>query len=408
MSENTLLRVMYCEGWDAERRAIAGRLATATARERDQRGEQYAFCVVEPDTERIGKVVEIAWQHHFARCWSLDEQGRRNRMVEYRNLDGRLFRLRSAEWTYPDDECPEFDENRCDLIRTTHAPDGKTRHLERTNGESDVRNAKEDPAGLFGEAPRFGDWAGVIEAGPGVELVAADPDVEESATPPWRPVVPMRPDQADSYFQPGQRWTLRRRNSNPVVVTEVVPAGTVRTPSGRLVAADPSLLHDGLSGFEATVAPGEYPVELAMIRFVEDPSHERVAAAKLTVSSQPVVSWEHAAEPGEDPRLLDDDKYYGFVVDTGQACFADAEARDDLSDIVNTALDDPDSPICAVWGAKAAELADPESGGSLVAFSSGWGDGMYPTWLGRTATGEVACFVTDLLILREASLTNDT
>ncbi|HET9137734.1 DUF4241 domain-containing protein [Actinophytocola sp.] len=355
------------------------------------------------------KVVEIAWQHHFARYWSLDEQGRRTHMVEYRKLDDRLLRRLTEEWTYPDDECPEFDEDRCDLVRMLHDEDGSAQRLELTDGSRDVRNTEVDAAGLVCEVPRFGDWSNLIEeAGPGVTLVAMDPDTEESATPPWQPPMPMRPDLAGSYFQPGVKWTLRGRTSEDVVVTEVVHAGTVRTPSGRLVAADPSLLHYGMQGFEATVPPGEYPVELAMIRFVDEPDHVRVAAAKLVVSTEPVVSWEHAVEPGEDPRLLPDGQFFYFIVDTGQACFADAEARDDLSDIVSTALDDPDSPICAVWGAKTAELADPESGGSLVAFSSGWGDGMYPTWLGRTATGEVACFVIDLLILRNAILPWDT
>ena len=28
---------------------------------------------------------------------------------------------------------------------------------------------------------------------------------------------------------------------------------------------------------------------------------------------------------------------------------------------------------------------------------SGWGDGSYPVWIGRTAAGDIACFVADLL-----------
>lgn len=41
------------------------------------------------------------------------------------------------------------------------------------------------------------------------------------------------------------------------------------------------------------------------------------------------------------------------------------------------------------------EVEGPDGEPILVALSTGCGDGHYPTWVGRTAGGEVACFVTD-------------
>jgi hypothetical protein len=30
---------------------------------------------------------------------------------------------------------------------------------------------------------------------------------------------------------------------------------------------------------------------------------------------------------------------------------------------------------------------------------AGWGDGAYPTWVGRDARGDVTCFVTDFFVV---------
>lgn len=34
----------------------------------------------------------------------------------------------------------------------------------------------------------------------------------------------------------------------------------------------------------------------------------------------------------------------------------------------------------------------------MVLRLSGWGDGAYPTWIGRYAEGGVTCFVADMLL----------
>ncbi|WP_424187216.1 DUF4241 domain-containing protein [Actinokineospora sp. G85] len=68
------------------------------------------------------------------------------------------------------------------------------------------------------------------------------------------------------------------------VVSEMIPAGVVRLPSGR------------------------------------------VAAARLVVSPDPVTTWEQALRPGDDRLPLSGDQFHGFGVDTGLACFADAGA----------------------------------------------------------------------------------
>ncbi|WP_229795906.1 DUF4241 domain-containing protein, partial [Saccharothrix coeruleofusca] len=146
--------------------------------------------------------------------------------------------------------------------------------------------------------------------------------------------------------------------------------------------------------------PGDYRVELAVVRFVDDPEHERVAAAKLVVSAEPVASWHLALRPGQDDRLLGDGEFYGFGVDSGTACFVDADAAEALDPIFDRSFEEIAERLI---GGASERVADPVSGAALVAFGSGWGDGSYPTWVGRAADGSVACFVVDLLVLHRAT-----
>lgn len=391
------LTVVHCEGWDPARREIVGRLPIAVAHERDRTGEQYAFCVVEPGSGRVVRVGEIAWAAGFARLWFLDEQLRRTGMIEYRVLDNGLFRRHTRDWTYTDPDQAEFDEGAA-FLENRYRPDGTSTRIVEPQGKrgpSTHFQSEEDP--LYRELPRFPDWASFAELPDGTTLVVEDP-APEPASPPWRPAGPLTAAGIDAAFTPGRRWTLTDRT----IVTDVVDAGTVRMPSGRLIATDPGWIDDTVEPFETTVEPGDYRVELGVLRFEDDPDHVRVTAARLVVSPDPAVSWELALLPGQDPRLLGEDQFYGFGVDTGTDCFFDAAARTAFEKILDIELDE-EGLIDDVMGTKTAVVPDPESGATLVAYSSGWGDGSYPTWIGRTASGEVACFVSDMLILRHCT-----
>ncbi|MEU7477686.1 DUF4241 domain-containing protein [Lentzea sp. NPDC042327] len=398
----TTLEVVYCEGWDPDRREVSGRLPVAVARERDRAGEQYAFCLVEPETGRVTVVAEIAWGVHFARWWFLDPRGRRRRMHEYRVLDGRLFLLRGREWTYWDDEQPEFDDG-CGFAQVTYSPDGDVKRVERPNGKRGGSRSdwqQEDVSGCYGEVPAFSDWAGLSSADDvELELVPVDVAEQEPADPPWQPSAPLRPLGVDGAFRAGTRWTLPRRDET--VVVELVAGGTVRMPSGQVVAADPSYLGTSRP-FSTAVVPGDYPVELSVVRFADQPDHTRVAAARLVVSPAPVVSWEPALKEGQDVVVLGEGEFYGFGVDGGVGCFTDAAACTALAELIEESQEAEDL-LMTPMGPTTAVLTEPTSGATLVAYHSGWGDGTYPVWIGRSADGEVACFVADMLVLRQAT-----
>lgn len=83
---------------------------------------------------------------------------------------------------------------------------------------------------------------------------------------------------------------------------------------------------------------------------------------------------------GEDPRTLPDGGFFGFGIDAGAAS---ALLRQTTEFVLGYE--------------RSRDLSDAASGANLIAFHSGWGDGSYLVWIGRTAVGDIACFVADML-----------
>ncbi|WP_353944927.1 DUF4241 domain-containing protein [Streptomyces sp. HUAS MG91] len=218
--------------------------------------------------------------------------------------------------------------------------------------------------------------------------------------------MPMPARDYARYFTAGHTFTL---TSGLVGTVDVRTAGELWLPSGRVVAGDPFIaLGSGeCEPFAVSVAPGRYRVDAAVATLTnpaEPPSdtpHERVAAARLVIRDEPVTSWEQALQAGQDASGLGDDEYFGYGVDAGTGCFYDAESDDSFPE-----CEGDEGPL---WDAFEKYdhapgpylVTSPSTGHTVAAFGSGWGDGAYPTWIGRTATGEVACFVTDFFVIED-------
>ncbi|MEU6487685.1 DUF4241 domain-containing protein [Streptomyces sp. NPDC046887] len=214
----------------------------------------------------------------------------------------------------------------------------------------------------------------------------------------------------DWYFTPGNRFQEPGENGLAGTMSVVRAPGALWLPTGQVTACDPfvSLGTGEAEPFTAAVPPGRYAVECAVATLTrpgEEPGgqpHERIAAARLLISDAPALSWEPALTAGQDPAELDDDEFYGYGVDAGTGCFYDASCDESFP-----VDEDGEGPVWeAVWGGDDTSDASgphlvtaPGSGHNLVAFTSGWGDGAYPTWVGRGADGQVVSFVTDFHVV---------
>ncbi|MET0623467.1 MAG: DUF4241 domain-containing protein [Pyrinomonadaceae bacterium] len=181
------------------------------------------------------------------------------------------------------------------------------------------------------------------------------------------------------------------------VLLHVKPAGDLTVTSGRVVACDP-LVSPDVEPFDRRVPAGKFPVLLSVAHFEDN--DRRVAAAMLRFAERAPASWELALRPGEELSALSEGEVYGYPVDSDTGCFMDAEtARLVLSGVVEGEFADAiivemDKTYEDTWSWANVELGA-EAGRSVVAFSTGVGDGLYASYFGLDEDGEVVCLVTD-------------
>ena len=173
-------------------------------------------------------------------------------------------------------------------------------------------------------------------------------------------------------------------------------------PTGRVVACDPLVFPES-EAFTVTVAPGTYPVSLAVAQVGE--VDQRVAFARVQFVPGEVVRWEMALLPDQDPATLRPNEIFGYGVDAGTGCFMDEETSrllasrmsedEELDQAIVDAMDRTNVPTWS-WADIHPSAGDPAN---CVAFGSGWGDGVYASYFGYSQSGAAVCLVTDFDVL---------
>lgn len=188
--------------------------------------------------------------------------------------------------------------------------------------------------------------------------------------------------------------------------------GRLSLPGGRLVAGDPYVTEDEREQFVQRLGAQEVEVIAARAVIAED--HERVAALVLRVGSRPILEWAMATVPGQDVSTIEGEEVFGYGVDAGTGAFGSVEAMQTAERVLDAddgMLEDPVSTALLSDGGntRSAVVIAPEAGAVPVAVcSSGWGDGVYPTWLGLDESGDVMVVVTDFTLTGGPSSTPPT
>ncbi|HEX8995390.1 MAG TPA: DUF4241 domain-containing protein [Ktedonobacterales bacterium] len=200
-------------------------------------------------------------------------------------------------------------------------------------------------------------------------------------------------------FQDGARITDAE---GTVATIRVQPLGELIAPTGALVACDP------LTAFEPTpfarrIMPGRYVVIASLATDAEQ--DQRIACVMVRLRDTPAVRWEMARLEGQDDVTLGEEEFFGYPVDAGVGCFMDAhaavalDARYDSDESYDEALIDALEANRADNWDYANITIDEASGANLIMFASGWGDGVYASYWGYDAQGNLACLVTDFCVV---------
>ncbi|MBX7552766.1 DUF4241 domain-containing protein [Streptomyces sp. tea 10] len=412
--------VSYAKGWDLSSCSALEPLTRTEAEARDRAEQPYVMVHRVPGRTVPVEVHLVAWADHYVGVWAYDERGRRTQELDWRLLEpGSLFLRHRSEWRYESQEQVEFAQ---DAWRTTTDlyPGGRGRTVSEPQGVlGPSRHGRPDVP----EAERRRDRAQFGVAGVGSPLLAApsvrgrhaDAPVAPAAdgipvTPSrWLPPRPTAPSHLSELFRPGTR--LATKDEPEMTVADVREIAVLRVPSGRLAVDCPLTTDDGgQRELLERIPPGAYPVQETVLSYELEyddevfPTEEG-AAVRLLVDTEPAVTWEPALAEGEDPRLLRHHEAYGFATDAALGGFADSAAWDVLADKYRRySMDGEEHAGERVGDSYCVRTSDSASGADLIQFATG-GDGVWPVWLGRSASGKlvsvvvVCVYLLDLRIL---------
>jgi hypothetical protein len=174
--------------------------------------------------------------------------------------------------------------------------------------------------------------------------------------------------------------------------------GVLVMPTGNVWAGDPlTAASYRTRPFATAISPGHYRVVAVMAdNAARGPSWQMPAAVQLVIRDEAVATWEPALWAGLESTRIED-VLNGYPVDSGTGCFADVTAGFGLA---TTEDDMVGENIQMQLHGKSWTMFELNTETNInIALVNTGGDGVFGTWIGRTATGEVACFLTSFGIV---------
>lgn len=200
---------------------------------------------------------------------------------------------------------------------------------------------------------------------------------------------------------------------------DVLDIGKVNLSSGKIIACDPLayMYDDQVTPFIQTVKPDKYKVSLLIIK-----DEERISIAKISFSDNEPKRYELAVTGEEDLSEVEEGEFFGYPVDAGMGCFCDYDAAKKYFEYENkleeesggdfdNRYDDLFSDLLEDNAKKnpkyQSEYGDwlnwnvPESDSNIVLFTSGYGDGYYPSYFAYDENDNICALYTIFIDLND-------
>lgn len=175
---------------------------------------------------------------------------------------------------------------------------------------------------------------------------------------------------------------------------EKMMIGQVSIPTGKILVRDPLVfLSSGEKPYFTEVPKGTFPVTVAVVKSEE--WGNRYAAVKVEFTQEKPVRYQEALIGNENLEGIQQDDYFGFHVDAGLACIADAEALPAFDRFVKEFSGDNlyDDYFAELFRKSYETYPDNQRKGGdwinwtipgtayqIPMFASGFGDGGYPVY----------------------------
>ena len=190
------------------------------------------------------------------------------------------------------------------------------------------------------------------------------------------------------------KGTTQTINNKPFSLYGVT-IGKIKITSGRITVCDPLHIDEYGKPFTRIFPTGEFPVQLSIAKMGDE---EVTAFARINFSDEPVVKWEFALLEGQSAIPVGGSETHEYCVDAGVGIFMDEEAIKALDiqkiqemESKSDLFKEMEKHYHATWRFALYNFGQY----NLAAFTTGFGDGCYSTYIGFDAKGNPCRLLTD-------------